>query len=194
MDSWESFNETSLPDTKAFYSKLNFENIIDKDYTHAQKMFEELKVKNLRDYHDLYVQSDTLLLADVFENFRNKCIEIYELDSAHFLSGPGLAWLACLKKTEVELELLTNNNMLLMVEKGTRVGICQAIHRYAKANNKYMKIYDKNTGSSYLTYLDVNNLYGWAMSQKLPVNGFEWVEELSQFKKDFIKNYDENSD
>ena len=84
--------------------------------------------------------------------------------------------------------------MLLMIEKGTRDGICQSIHRYAKANNKYMKNYDKNTTSSYLTYLDANNLYGWAMSQKRPVNGFEWVEDLSHFKKDFIKNYNENSD
>ena len=84
--------------------------------------------------------------------------------------------------------------MLLMVEKGTRGGICQAIHRYAKASNKYMKNYDKNTTSSYLTYLDANNLYGWAMSQKLPVNGFEQVEDLSQFKEDFIRNYDKNSD
>ena len=157
-------------------------------------MFKELKLKNLSDYHDLYVQSDTLLLADVFENFRNKCIEIYELDPVHFLSAPGLAWQACLKKTKVELELLTDIDMLLMVEKGTRGGICQAIHRYAKANNKYMKNYDKNTTSSHLIYLDANNLYGWAMSQKLPVNGFEWVEDLSQFKEDFIKNYDENSD
>ena len=87
----------------------------------------------------MYVQSDTLLLADVFENFRNKCIQINELDGAHFLPAPGLAWQVCLKKTEVELELLTNNYMLLMVEKGTRGGICQAIHRYAEANNKYMK-------------------------------------------------------
>ena len=84
--------------------------------------------------------------------------------------------------------------MLLMIEKGTRDGICQSTHRYAKANNKYMKNYDKNTTSSYLTYLDANNLYGWAMSQKRPVNGFEWVEDLSHFKKDFIKNYNENSD
>ena len=157
-------------------------------------MFQEFKLKNLGDYHDLHVQSDTLLLADVFENFTNKCIEIYELDPAHFLPAPGLAWQACLKKTEVELELLTNNDMLLMVEKGTRGGICPAIHRYAKANNKYMENYNKNTTSSYLAYLDANNFYGWAMSQKFPTNGFEWVEDLSQFKEDFIKNYDENSD
>ena len=108
MDSWERFDETSLPDKKAFYSELYLEDITDKDYTHAQKVFEELKLKNLGDYHDLYVQSDTLLLADVFENFRNKCIKIYELDPAYFLSEPGLAWQACLKKTEIRLELLTD--------------------------------------------------------------------------------------
>ena len=90
----------------------------------------------------MYVESDTLLLADVFENFRNKCIEIYELDPAHFLSASGLAWQACLKKTEVKLELLTKVDMLLMVEKGIRGGICHAINRYTKANNEYMKNYD----------------------------------------------------
>ena len=119
------------------------------------------------------------MLADVFENFRNKCIEIYELDPAHILSTPGLAWQACFKKAEVELELLTYIDLLFMAEKGTRGGICQAKHRYAKANNRYMKNYDKSTTSSYLMYLDANNLYGWAMSQKLLVGGFEWVEQLS---------------
>ena len=168
MNSWGRFNETSLPEKKAFYSELNLEDVTDKDYVQAQKLFQELKLKNLGDYHDLYVQSDTLLLADVFENFRNKCIEIYELDPAHFLSAPGLAWQACLKKTKVELELLTNIDTLLMVEKGSRGGICQAIRRYAKANNKYMNNYNKDIISSYLMYLDANNLYGWAMSQKLP--------------------------
>ena len=98
------------------------------------------------------------MLADVFENFRNKCIEIYKLDPAHFLSAPGLAWQACLKKTKVELELLTDIDMLLMVEKGTRGGICQAIHRYAKANNKYMKNYNKDVISSYLMCLDALQL------------------------------------
>ena len=137
----------------------------------------------------MYVQSDTLLFADVFENFINKCIEIYELDSAHFLSVPGLAWQAYFKKTNVKLELLTDTDMLLMVERGIRGWICHTIDRYAKANNKYMKNYDKDTELSYLEYLDANNLYGLAMSQKRPVNGFEWVEELSEFNKDFIKNY-----
>ena len=123
------------------------------------------------------VQSDTLLLVDVFKNFRNKCIEICDLDPAYFLSTPGLAWQACFKKTEVKLELLTDYDMLLMIEKGIRGGICQATHRYAKANNKYMKNYDKNNESSYIEYLDANNLYGWAMSQKLPVNGFKWIKQ-----------------
>ena len=173
MDSWEIFDETSLPDKKYFYSELYLEDITDKDYTHAQKVFKELKLKNLGDYPDLYVQSDTLLLADVFENFRNKCIDKYELDPAHFLSAQGSAWQACLKKTGVRLKLLTNMDMLLMVEKGIRRVICRAVHRHAKVNNKYMKNYDKNTESSYLMYLDPNNLYGWVMSQKLPINGFK---------------------
>ena len=110
------------------------------------------------------------------------------------MSAPGLAWQACLKNTGVKLELLTDYDMILMIKKGIRGGTCQATHRYAKANNKYMKNYDKNSESSYIEYLDANNLYGWAMSQKLPVNGFKWVkqEELSKFNEDFIKNYDEN--
>ena len=108
------------------------------------------------------------------KNFRNKCIDIYELDPTHFLSAPGLAWQTCFKKTEVKLELLTDVDMLLMVEKGVRGGICQAINRYAKANNKFMKNYDKNKESSYIQYLEANNLYGWVMSQKLPVDGFKW--------------------
>ena len=142
----------------------------------------------------MYVQCNTFLLADVFENFRNMCLNKYGLDPAHFLSASGLAWQACLKKTKVELELLTDIDMLLMVEKGTRGGICQARHRHAKANNKYMKKYNKDVISSYLTYLVANILYGWAMSQKLPVNGFKSVEKLSRFNKMFIKNYNKNSD
>ena len=100
---------------------------------------------------------NNVLLADVFENFRNTCLEVYELDPDHFLSLPGLAWQACLKKTSIKLELLTDYDMLSMVEEGIRGGICHSIHRYAKANNKYMKNYDENEKSSYIQYLDANN-------------------------------------
>ena len=144
MDSWERFDEASLPDKETFYSSLNMEDIIDIDHRHANNVLKNFKLKQFGECHDLYVQSDALLLAYVFENFRNMCIKVYELDPAHFLSIPGLAWQTCLKKTEVELELLTDVDMLLMVEKGIRGGICQAIHRYAKENNKYIKNYDEN--------------------------------------------------
>ena len=142
----------------------------------------------MSDYHNLYVQFDTLLLTNIFENFRNMCIKNHELDPSHFYSLPGLAWKSCLKKTKVELELITNNDMFLMTEEGIRGGICQATYRYAKANNKYMENCNKSVKSSYLPYLDVNNLYGWSMCKKLPVNGFKWIEDLSKFTEDFIKN------
>ena len=193
MDNWERFNETLLPSKESFYSNLHMENIGDIDYRHGNNVFKRFKLKNLGEYHDLYVQSDTLLLADVFENFRNMCLKVYELDPAHFLSLPGLAWQARLKKTNVKLELLTDYDMLLMVEEGIRGGICHSIHRHAKANNKYMENYDKNEKSSYIQYLDANNLYGWAISQKLPVNNFKWVEDTSKVNEEFIKNYHENN-
>ena len=216
MDNWQRFNKTSLPSEESFYSNLNMEDIDDIDYKHDNNVFNKFKLNNLGDYHDLYAQSDTLLLADVFENFREMCLKEYELDPAHFLSLPGLAWQACLKKTNVELELLTDYDMLLMVEEGIRGGICQSIHQYAKANNKYMKNYNNNEESSYIQYLDVNNLYGWTMSKKLPVNGFKWTDtsetsalalndktaEPSSLERsakhvineEFIKNYNENND
>ena len=133
------------------------DDITDVDYKHAKIVFKYLITKNLGDYNDFYVQSDTLLLTDVFENFRNMCINVYELDPAHFLSAPGLACQACLKKTEVKLELLTDVDMLLMVEKGIRGGICHAMHRHVKANNKYMKDNNKDEEESFLAYLDANN-------------------------------------
>ena len=172
-DTSERFSEISLPSKEDFYSNLNMEDIRDIDYRHANNVFKVFKLENLGDCHDLYIQSDTLLLADVFNNFRDMCLKEYELDPAHFLSLPGLAWQACLKKTNIELELLTDYDMLLMVEEGIRGGICHSIHQYAKANNKYLKNYNKNEESSYIQYLDANNLYGWAMSKKLPVNGFK---------------------
>ena len=185
MDSWERFSETSLPSKEDFYSNLNMEDISDIDYRHANNVFKGFKLENLGDYHDLYVQSGTLLLADVFND---------ELDPGHFISLPGLAWQACLKKTNIELELLTDYDMLLMVEEGIRGGICHSIHRYAKANSKYMKNYNKDEESSYIQYLDANNLYGWATSKKLPVNGFRWPDsdEINEINEEFIKSYNEN--
>ena len=157
---WEKFDETTIPPKDAFYSELNLEGISDADYAHAQEVWEVFGIKTCGKYHDLYAQSNTLLLADVFENFREKCNKIYELDPVYFVSAPGLVWQACLKRTGVKLELLlTNYDMLLMVENGIRGGIFQATHRYAKANNRYMNNYDKNIESSYLAFLDANNLY-----------------------------------
>ena len=150
MDSWGKFNENLLPLKKKFYNNLYQEDITKEDYKHAQKVWSTFSINNLGEYHDLYVQSDTLLLADIFENFRDTCTKIYQLDPTHFLSAPGLAWQTCLKKANVKLELLTDINMLLMVEQGIRGGICQAVHRYATANNKYMKNYNRNVMSSYL--------------------------------------------
>ena len=141
-----------------FYRNLNTKDITDADYMQAKRVCKDFEIKNLGEYHDLHFKSDTLLLADVFKNVRKVCLNIYHLDPAKSLSAPGLAWQATLKKTEVKLELLTDINMVLMVEKGIRGGICNTIHRYAKANNKYMKDYDKE--SSYLKYWDINNLYG----------------------------------
>ena len=128
-DTWEKFSEITLPSKEDFYSNLNMEDISDIDYRHANNMFKVFKLENLGDYHDLYAQSDAFLLADVFENFRDMCLKEYELDPAHFLSLPGLAWQACLKKTNVELELLTDYDMLLMVEEGIRGGMCHTIHQ-----------------------------------------------------------------
>ena len=125
----------------------------------------------------MHVQSDILLFADTFENFRSKCIEIYNLDPAHFLPARGLAWQACLKKTEIKLELLADINTLKMIEKRIKGG--------CNTNNKYIEHYNKNKDSSYLMCLDVNNLYGWEMSNKLPVYGFKW--NMLKFNENFIK-------
>ena len=125
MDSCKKFDKTTLPPKKAFYSNLNLEDISDEDYAHTQKVWDVFEINNLGEYHDLYVQSDTLLLADAYENFRNMCLHKCKLDSVYFVSAPGLVWQACLKKTGVKLQLLTDSDVILMIEKGIRGGICQ---------------------------------------------------------------------
>ena len=192
MDGWSKFNEKALPGKESFYSSLTMEDISETDYAHVNNVFKKFNLNNLGEYHDLYIRSDTLLLADVFENFRYACMKNYELDPAHFVSLPGLAWQASLKKTNVELELLTDYDMLLMIEEDIRGGICHAIQRYAKANNKYMRDYDQNKESSYIQYLDANNLYGEAMTEKLTVRGFRWMTDTSRMDEEFVKSYDKN--
>ena len=128
MDDWEKFNETSLPEKEDFYSHLNVGDIADADYTHAKRVRKNFEIKSLAEYHDLYVLSDTLLLADVFENFRNMCLKIYEINSIRFITAPGLAWQAAWKKTKVRLDLLTAILMLLIAEKSIMGGICHSIY------------------------------------------------------------------
>src|SRR5688572_1417089 len=183
-DGVERLNATELPPKSAFYSKLNDSDISDEDYAHAKTVWTEFRCKTLREYHDLYNQSDVLLLADVFENFRDVCCENYGLDPAWYYTSPGLAWDAALKLTEVKLELLSDYDMILMVKHGIRGGVSTISHRYGQANNKYMPSFDDSKPSSFITYLDANNLYGWAMSKNLPTHGFEWMsnDELNDWR------------
>ena len=174
MDSFERFGETELPEKEKFYSSLSGKGITDEEHAHAKQVWEVLGCRNLGEYHDWYVATDTVLLADVFENFRKVCQEKYGLDLAHYYTSPGLSWDALLKKTGVELELLTDLDMRLMIERGIRGGISMASKRYAKANNPQVEGYDPTQPTNYITYLDANNLYGWAMSRHLPKSGFHW--------------------
>ena len=180
VSSLEKLSETQLPPKEEFYSKLNDEEISDDDYQHASNVWDTFKCKSLRDYHDLYLKTDVLLLADVFENSRKTCLKHYKLDPAHYYTSPGLAWDACLKETGQELQLLNDYDMLMMIEKGIRCGITHMSKRYAEANNKYMKSYNPDEESTFIQYLDANNLYGWAMSQSLPTHGFKWMRNLTK--------------
>ena len=176
MDSEEKFNDTKLPPIETFYSRLSGKGITEKDYKHAGDVWNSFKMKTFKEYHELYNITDVLLLADVFENFRDLCLKIYGLDPVFYFTAPGLAWDACLKITNIELELLSDLNMLLMFEKGIRGGISIISNRYGEANNKYMrKGFNENKPSKYLMYLDANNLYGCGMSEKLPTHGFKWL-------------------
>ena len=178
MNGIEKFSETQLPPKEAFYSKLNDCGVSDEDYEHAQKIWKEFGIKNLGEYHDLHLKSDVLLLTDVFEEFRNICLENYSLDPAWYYTSPGLSWDALLKHSKINLELLTDPDKLLLFEKGIHGGVSMISNRYGKANNKYMeKKYDPMSPSKYLAYLDANNLYGWAMMKPLPVGDFKWMEE-----------------
>ena len=184
FDNFGKLSADNLPPKEAFHSILNDSDISIEDYIHAQNVWKIFDMKTMRDYHDLYLKSDVLLLSDVFENFRDVCLDNYRLDPIFYYTAPGLAWDACLKITKVELELLTDYDMLMMVEKGIRGGVSMISTRYGKANNPYMKDYDPDQPTKYISYLDANNLYGWAMCKPLPTKGFKWMtkEELKDWK------------
>ena len=183
MDSFSKFSDKKLPRREDFYSLLNDEEISDDDYQHAKDVWNTFEINDIGEYHDLYLKTDVLLLADVFENFRVACLENYELDPAHYITTPGLAWDAMLKMTSINLELINDIDMHLFIEKGKRGGISYIANRYMKANNPYMKCYNPEDDTTYIIYLDANNLYGWAMIQPLPYGGFRWVEPKFYDKK-----------
>ena len=179
MNDFNKFSETTLPDKKEFYSRLGEEDIDNKDYERAKHIWEHFNIKNLGGYHDLYLKTDVLLLTDVFENFRNQCLIDYELDPAHYYTLPNFAWDAMLLKTGIQLDLIYNENLYKMVERGLRGGMTQVSHRLAEANNKYVgDDYDNNKPSSHINYLDANNLYGLAMCQKLPYKDIKLLKEI----------------
>lgn len=178
IDSFERFEETELPPKEAFYSSLTREEISDDDYKHAQRVWDKFKCKTLGDYHDIYLRTDVLLLADVFETFRDTSMNYYKLDPVHYITAPGMAWDALLKKTKVQLELLTDIDMHLFVEKGLRGGISMVSKRLATSNNPLCPGYNSEQVRKWIGYLDANNLYGWAMNEPLPTGGHRWVDDI----------------
>ena len=175
MDSIEKLKDPTPPPQKAFYSKLTGKGINNYNYNHVLNVWKTWNMKTFKEYLELYNVTDVLLLADVFENFRDICLKNYGLDPVYYYTAPGLAWDAMLKMTKINLELLSNVDMLLMIEKGIRGGISIISNRYGKANNKYMKDFNKKELIKFLMYLDANNLYGVGMSEKLPVHSFKWM-------------------
>ena len=175
MDSFEKFNE--VPGKDAFFSKLYNEGISEEDYQHAVKVWEEFGMKNKADYHDVYLKTDVLLLADVFENFRKPCLQDYGLDPCWYLTAPAFAWDSMLKMTGIELQLLTDLDMHLFFERQIRGGVSTTFHRFAMVNNKYMKHFDPKKPVKFVMYFDVNSLYATAMCEPLPVGGFKWMKK-----------------
>lgn len=177
MTDFDKFKERELPSKISFFSTLNQTEISDEDYSFAQNIWKNFNIQTLGDYHDFYVNLDTCLLADIFQAFRKTIYKEYELDPCHFLSIPGLAWSGALKVSEVKLELLTDVDDYQFFEMGVRGGMCGVNRRYCKANNEFVDNYNSKKPKTFLTYLDFNNLYGWAMDQKLPMDMFEWLTE-----------------
>ena len=188
MNAFEKFNDEQLPSKEQFYSRLTEEGITNDDYTKAKQIWKHFDIKNMGEYHDLYLKTDVLLLTDVFENFRDMCLSYDGLDPVYYYTLPNFAFDAMLKLTGIEIDLVYNQEMYEMIEAGLRGGMTQTTCKKVEANNKYMgSDYDKNKASSYINYLDANNLYGLSMIQKLPYRSLRWDDKITE---DDIINYD----
>ena len=202
LNSIERFNEEKLRAKKYLFcstkkgktdadGKISDGRISIEDYLMCEKIWDKFKMKNMGDYHDHYLKKDVLLLADVFEKFIDTCLKYYGLDTCHYFSSPGLNWDAMLKKTDANLEKISDIGKYLFIEKGSRGGISYISKRYTKANNKYMSDYNSKKPSTFIAYLDKNNLYGWSMSKYLPYEEFEWLENVDEFDVNSINEKSE---
>ncbi|XP_053205831.1 uncharacterized protein LOC128390178 [Panonychus citri] len=178
LDSFDRFTETSLPSRDQFYSSLMESPICDEIYNHVREVWSHFGCVTLKDLHDVYLKTDVVLLTAVFENFRKMALTSFGIDPLHHFSSPGLTWAAALKTTAIELQIFSDVDMLLMIESGIRGGLTMVSKRYAKANDPELPDYNPKEPNSKILYLDVNNLYGYAMSQYLPVDGYEWCDIL----------------
>ena len=183
VDSYEKCNYKELPPKEAFYSSIDDGkrgkgdgHISDEQYLHLKNVWNTFNFKTFKDYHNHYLKKDVFLLADVFEKFISTCLKYYGLDPCHYFSSPGLSWDAMLKMTKVELEKISNLDIHLFIERGMRGGICCVSKRYSKANNEFCPDYDETKPKVFIKYLDMNSLYGKAMSEYLPYGGFKWVK------------------
>lgn len=193
IDSFSKLDQNTLPTVEQFYDPLNELSVSDEDYKRATDVWETFGCKTLGDYSDIYLQSDVLILSDVFENFRALCIQHYKLDPAHYYTAPGLSWDAMLRYTSVELELLTDLDMLHFFRKGIRGGVSTCVGRKAVANNEFLDNFDPLKPTSFIAYLDATNLYGYAMRQYLPQRDFIWLNdgEIENFD---VSNVSDESD
>ena len=196
MNSMDRFEEKQLPDIKKFYSTLTDENISVEDYKFAQDILRKFNLKNLGEYHDIYLETDVMLIADVFETFRRSIMKKYKLDPAHFLTAQGLSWVACLKMTKVKLELLTHPGMSMFIDMAMLGGFSAVLFPFAKANNVNCGIYKPSLPFQWILYVDANNLYGWAMMQYLPTSSFKWVDvkERENWGEFILEQEDEQED
>lgn len=176
MSNWQCYKEKVLPPRECFYSSLTDETISNSDYDHAKQVWRTFSLSNLGEYTDLYLKSDVLLLTDIFESFRRTCKKNYKLDPAFYVTAPSLSWDAMLLKTGVKLELIKDLEIIRMIQRGIRGGVCLCSTRYARANNKYLTHHDLTTPDNYLLYIDCNNLYGYAMCSYLPHSNFKLIE------------------